>query len=398
MKIDNIKTGDVFKNYKMLCEALGIKAKTSGDSKVSQLKEIERYLEYSKQGHSFIIENVHNEPLRDSIKVGGSREHLPFSEDLELLLIKLLLENGNKLVKSNSGFLRDLCMINSNYHEYFSHKETLSNLLEMDINHIADWYDATNASFKGYLETLLRKLESKKMIAHENVIMVVFVDTNVHVTTTGHTKASDFMEYDAERDIFISRQIRPETKVREASDTEIKHILEIEGKILDEYDCKSVQEVYLKGRIKQYYKELSKRLFNELNIKRSYKAHKIHINQERLLKEHIEILEEYDISYTKRNINEGIKKRVYKNAEKRQEKSLELHPFTRSTKQVMRATDLYMDNISRLNENLIDINNVENLKTLKEDAKNKTTKKKSTPEEDEFDSYILDQLPFTNLN
>src|SRR5690606_38349554 len=101
MNIENIKVGDIFKNYKALCEALEIKAKTSGDSKVSQLKEIERYLKYSKQGHSFTIESVHNTPIRDSIKVGGAREHLPFSEDLELLLINLLLENGNKLIKSN---------------------------------------------------------------------------------------------------------------------------------------------------------------------------------------------------------------------------------------------------------------------------------------------------------
>ncbi|WP_144510011.1 hypothetical protein [Bacillus sp. FJAT-22090] len=395
MNIENIKVGDIYKNYKALCEALEIKAKTSGDSKVSQLKEIERFVEYSKKGHSFVIEKLHINPIKESVKVGGSRDHLPFSNELEMLLIDLLLSNGNKMIKSNSSLLRDLCMINSNYYEYFSNKELLSSLLEMDLSHIADWYDATNASFKGHLQTLLRKLENKKMITHEIVVMVVFVETNIQTTPTGFAKASDLMEYDAERDIFIERSVKPTTTVREASDKEVKLILEIEGEILDEYECKSVQEVYLKGLIKKYYKELSKRLFSELNIKRSYKAHKIHINHNRLLKEQESSLEEFKLTSTKRIVNNGVQDRVLDNAKNRQQKSLLLNPFIRNPKQISRASESYLSNIGTLNHNLIDIHNVENLKVLKEAAKDKPVKQ---IEQEEFESYILDQLPFSEIN
>jgi hypothetical protein len=177
-------------------------------------------------------------------------------------MIDLLLEHGKEMIKSNSKLLQDLCVINKNYFDYFSNKELLSNLLEMELNHIEDWYDATNSSFKGYLQTVLRKLENKKMIVHEIVVMVVLEGK---CETEGKSKM-----------VF-----------RAAKGKEIESILEIEGMLLDEYECESVQGIYKRGLIKKYYKELSNRLYSELGIKRSYKAHKININNDRLSREKI---------------------------------------------------------------------------------------------------------------
>ena len=60
-KLDNIATGEVFKNYSALCTALDEPQKT-GKSKQLQLLEWQRYFTYEKQGHKFIITEIFEEP------------------------------------------------------------------------------------------------------------------------------------------------------------------------------------------------------------------------------------------------------------------------------------------------------------------------------------------------
>lgn len=355
MNTEKLCAGDIYKNYKELCGALGVEPKTSGNAKLYQLKEIGRFIKYNKKGHSFIVVEVYDKPIGEALS-RGSNNTLPFAEELELLLIDLLLENNRVMTKSNSRLLQDLCMINNNYYEYFSNKELLSTLLEMDLNHIEDWYDATNSSFKGYLQTVLRKLESKKMIIHEIIVMVV-------------------LEYKDEE----SGKLK--TMVRNAKSSEIQFILEIEGELLDEYECKTVQDVYKKGLIKEYYKELSSRLYDGLKIKRSYKANKIHINNDRLSKEKLERLDEWKLLTVKSTINNGMKNRVIENANNRQQVSLALNPFVRTHKQTIRSEATYLSNVETLNNSLIDISNIIPIKI-------------ESVEDAEFESYVLEQMPF----
>lgn len=60
MTTENIKVGDVYKNYPALCEALGIEAKTS-NSKKKQLQEIEAILKYKREGNKYIIEELYDQ-------------------------------------------------------------------------------------------------------------------------------------------------------------------------------------------------------------------------------------------------------------------------------------------------------------------------------------------------
>ena len=62
MNIENLKVGQVIKNYKVLCELLGQEIKTS-NSKKSQLKEWERYFRYHKEGQKIIIDEIFKIPL-----------------------------------------------------------------------------------------------------------------------------------------------------------------------------------------------------------------------------------------------------------------------------------------------------------------------------------------------
>lgn len=58
MKIENLKKGMEIKNYRELCKLLNIKVKSS-NSKKAQLKELERFFKYHKEGNKFIIDSIY---------------------------------------------------------------------------------------------------------------------------------------------------------------------------------------------------------------------------------------------------------------------------------------------------------------------------------------------------
>ena len=76
MRVENLHEGQIIKNYKELCELLEIESKNGGESKKSQLKDIERYIKYEKQGQKFIIIEIYDEPKEKIDKrvnnVGGN--------------------------------------------------------------------------------------------------------------------------------------------------------------------------------------------------------------------------------------------------------------------------------------------------------------------------------------
>lgn len=71
MEINNLKEGMVIKNYKVLCELLEIEATTS-NSKLAQFKELERYINYEKQGQKFIIKEIFDEPIKKEENKGNT--------------------------------------------------------------------------------------------------------------------------------------------------------------------------------------------------------------------------------------------------------------------------------------------------------------------------------------
>lgn len=61
MNINKISNGMVFKNYKEFCKFMNIK-ETTGASKISQFKELERFCEYHKEGQKIIIDKKYDIP------------------------------------------------------------------------------------------------------------------------------------------------------------------------------------------------------------------------------------------------------------------------------------------------------------------------------------------------
>ena len=65
MNIDKLKTyletSNTLANYKKVCEELDEKVLT-GNAKLSQLKELERYFKFHKQGNKFVFTEIYLEP------------------------------------------------------------------------------------------------------------------------------------------------------------------------------------------------------------------------------------------------------------------------------------------------------------------------------------------------
>lgn len=80
LDLSKIKEGMVIKNYPELCKLLGIEEKES-NSKESQIKELNRYVEFLKNKQSFIIKRIRKIPLdkvdnRGSYGNRGSKDEL----------------------------------------------------------------------------------------------------------------------------------------------------------------------------------------------------------------------------------------------------------------------------------------------------------------------------------
>ncbi|MFJ3388785.1 hypothetical protein [Lysinibacillus sp. NPDC086135] len=331
----------------------------------------ERYFKYDKDGYKFIIKEIHNEILykKDGRKQGNNI--LPFIDEMELLLIDLLLKSENKeLTISNSKLLILLCLINPNYMTYVKNKEHLSKLINMDINFIIDFYDVTNSTFRSAINTVTKRLENKRLVIHEQVTMVCFVDTPVQKTITGHNKIHDMFDYNNDLDTYTYKDIKPKEVRREATKDERELIVRVEKHIMkNKYGYDNIQDLFMDGKATSFYSDVSRILFKELNIKKAYKAHRYTFNIDNLEEERIKLLDKYQIDQLQKQINNKVMIRLDETNNKRYITALNelLETETNKVRTNVRADINYIDNINFLSSSLIDKDNVDSIKSNMDD-------------------------------
>jgi hypothetical protein len=99
MKIENLKVGMIYKNYKVMCELLE-QPVNSGKSKQLQMKNWERYFSYEKDGVKFIVNEIFNIPLDKEDRRGKGNNKVKESLiDTNPILASewLIKENGMKI-------------------------------------------------------------------------------------------------------------------------------------------------------------------------------------------------------------------------------------------------------------------------------------------------------------
>ena len=110
MNIENLEEGMEVKNYKELCKLLEMPVKTS-NSKKSQMKELERYVDFEQKGQKIIIQEIYSQPKEkvDNRLLGNNRKEFSnyiIEKDNDDLIgvYKIILSNKIYIGSTIKGF------------------------------------------------------------------------------------------------------------------------------------------------------------------------------------------------------------------------------------------------------------------------------------------------------
>jgi hypothetical protein len=243
MNINNLKEGQIIKNYKELCNILNITSK-GGKSKQLQLSDLERYFKYTKDGNKFIINEIYKDPLQKiDNRINGNNSI--YAEYIDKLILHMCSETFDskykKIELATNGILLYLNMINKNYKTGRTQINQFSRFLEIPIETIFDFYDSTYKRNTALLESGLNRLSNKSLISWNIIIKVCTKD-----------------------DIY-----------RVATDGEVSGILEIEQEVLLKFGVESKKDIFLCGKWNEFIKEVNKLLYELTNFRYYFKAYKI---------------------------------------------------------------------------------------------------------------------------
>lgn len=332
MNLEKLEVGKVFKNYKELCKELGLPVK-GGKGRQYQLKDLERYCKYRKEGHKFIIEEVYNKPLKKTDNRGkslGSRNNNGVYSDLiQLLILDLLVQGNNngRVLISRSRLIEAMQLVNKNYYYAGENVPKLSQYADIDERTIYDFYNTSRGSFRNAINVALKSLESKKLIMY-NVIDMISLNIN----------KEDELPYD------IYKEMTGEEK---------SMIMKIEKRLLVSMGYNDENEVRVTSDWIKYKKRLDEEL-RKYGINYYHKAYDITVNQEYIYEEYENLLD----LLLDDNEREELKNKLNSRAYLRQKDNVRKRygSYTSEKMSEVRTSPDYIEHSNLLIDLLIDIN------------------------------------------
>lgn len=318
MNIERLVVGKSFKNYKALCAELGLEIKTSTNSKNAQIKELNRYCKISKQGHSFVIDEIYSNPLEkiDNRKLNNSI----YGDLIQLLITDLLAQCDGHISISRSKLMSTLGMVNPNYGGCREYVRKLSKYMSMDEKYIYDFYNTSSSNFKNTIETALNNLMDKRVIMYGTIL-----------------------------------KVRENNEVRTALPHEINGIMKIEKDTFTKLGYTTMSTIRVSKDWKLFQSRTNKLLKETLHIDYYYSAYDITINDEYIEQECdeqlVNILDKIKRQESMSQLNQIIIENTLNNAKNRHEKESK----SVKMKHIRKSND-YVDNFSRLTDLLIQKN------------------------------------------
>lgn len=336
---------------------------SAGDSKKAQLKELECYFIYHKEGNKFIIDEIYDAPKeKQDNRKNNKGKSADYIEDIELRLLGELLTKGkeNNLTIGKSVLLRDVGLVNSNYSYCKKRQEKLANYLDIDKETIYDYYNSVDSMVVNNLERALKNLSNEKIIDLDTTT-IICKNKLITIEYKHETYVDEFDE-EIERIIPVANA---DIIYEEVTLEEHDIILRVEGEILDKMKVKRLTDLFATGRIKEYYNECYKQIRKELHDFNFYfKAYKITYNYDRIVNKLNEYgyddwLKEMEQEYNYL-INCGVQNKIISNAQNRKvrkdkeyESVIGIKP---DEKHKCRLDENYINKYNNLNHNVIDIN------------------------------------------
>ena len=363
MKIENLHEGMVIKNYKELCSLLEIEV-FGGNQKKSQMKDLETYCKFHKEGQKIIIDEIY---AVQKEKV-DNRENGAYDEMKSLILSILLLDDyeDNRAILPIGTLLNAIGAVSRNYSATHQYQQSTSEYLNMDVAYVNDFYDTTHKNLQRTLERKLNKLQDGSFIFWGKTVMICKNNVSVKFNKLG--------EYELDENGNVVSTVHKDYRLATTEEKEI--ILETERKYLDEFGYDDIEDVYNHCRSKEFYGKVERDLRRKYNINHYFKAYDIVFSRYNIERELTKI--GFDYYEAKAKLNATVKENILTNAEnrvKRAKKAVNTEP-----KNVLRRNDDFLDNMKKLIDVAInmsaksisdEIYEIENSKKEKNKAKKK---------------------------
>ena len=338
MKIENLHEGQVFKNYKELCAALGLEV-VGGNQKKSQIKDIKRYCSFSRDGYKYIIDEIYDVPKP---KEGGKESEYKEMKSLILRLLLLSRQESNRAIFSIPEMLQGIAAINCNYKDGRRHQKELGKYLDIKTEYINDFYNATHDSLTSAVETNLNQLMKR-----DNLILWGY--TIKVCKNTPKIKLNELGEFQLDANGHITYEVQKDYRLATVDEKEF--ILKTEKQILKKMGYQNIGHIIGSGKADEFYDSVNEILKEKCNIDFYYKAYEIVFSREVIEKE----LEKATISYMdeKEMLNARVKDRIVFNAEKRKEDAM--HKVSRDKIIQARRSEEYIENVHKILGVVIDL-------------------------------------------
>jgi len=334
MNIEKLKkqleANNTIANYRKLCEELDEKVLT-GNAKLSQLKELERYFKFHKQGNKFVFTETYLEVKEKSDgrknTKGNNNIYGKYIEQLvlDLLVQKYQTTQERKIYLSRDKMLRALDMINDNYSFGKFNKAILSDFINADSENVKEFYILNNRNLYETVERAFKSLESKCLVSWKLVTTVAcgLTEFNQNITLEDGKEISvlDFIGGSEEDKIALSKETHTT-----ATDEELDTILYAENKILEVMGLESKKDAFIIDKYSEFNKKVCELLNKTSNILYYYKSYDVIFHKKVILElEKISqwILEQEVRQNIKVTLNGIISNKLVVNAEERQNKAIE---------------------------------------------------------------------------
>lgn len=253
-----LEPGMKVKNYKELCELLGVKP-TTGEAKKKQLNNFNKYFTYNRSGHAYIIKEILEKPVlfstpiprRDRRKKKPKNIYIKF---VELILMQYLTNKSNngKIESTKIEIFKLLGLVNYKFNvktyenDFIRTYKDLPNI-NKNLQHVKS---KAYKKMDSILHTALHSLSNKRIITTMPVYYIMLEDDYTH----------------------------------EAREGEIKTILQIEYEIMQELEVREYWEIFAKDLNNKFYERFNEEI-NEYGWKYVNRKIKIIFNNTIIVKE-----------------------------------------------------------------------------------------------------------------
>ncbi len=342
MHIQNLQKGMVIKNYKALCEVLGVEAKV-GKGRTLKHKHFEQYFSYEKKGHSYIIKEIYIN-AENTIKRGGNNK--VFVDDFKRLMLYMLYNNKTEcMLMSKGSMFKAMNLVNENYIIARNNIPKLSEIIELPQSAIYEFYDYNSTKLRDTVERNLRSCRSCSMLMFETVVSVAINETIIATNEFGKpiVKNGNVVSH-------------VELVYREATKEERQKILEFENEVKLENNWIDNKAIFFSGKWKYFKQEVETRLKKaNTNIQFYYDAYRITYNNKDIEKRYNELCKDENKSDILQNINNNIVKSINKATKARHTKAINSKAFGtyRTNRLESQASDNYVEEHEQLTFTLI---------------------------------------------